>query len=450
MKVKIPEAYQAEHAAKQIRLFKSRITIFCIATIGIYLFASFFLILIRPEEFRRAEIPIWGVKLTVGALILYINRKTRTLPSAKLVAYLFTVFVLFVLVVAGLIYVEDAAFSSVYYVLCLFFVSLILPWNPADVILLASMHVGAYSLFFALSPQWMPAGVPVPFTSQRYVDGVILLFISLIMCFLIRRRETARDLENFLLLKEVEEKNEQIRKELELARRIHKTLIPESVSTERADISVTYLPVNYIGGDYAKFHFLGDNKLIFIICDVTGHGVPAALLVNRIHAEFERLAKDGKEPGLLLKELDHFITEDFAGTSMYLTAFCGLLDFSGKNFLYSNYGHPPQYLYQSRSGEIRRLQSQTTLLGLSFQDQKVFQNQIGFEPKDRILLFTDGVTESTNAQGREFGSERLENFLKTNDLLPHQKFNQALVDELNAHRRAEFQDDIFLLSIKIN
>ena len=107
----------------------------------------------------------------------------------------------------------------------------------------------------------------------------------------------------------------------------------------------TYLPVYYIGGDYTKFNFLEKDKLIFIITDVTGHGVPAALLVNRIHSEYERLAKEGYSPGELLRELNKFIEEDFGSSGMYLSAFCGLLDFKKMKLTYSNYGHPSQLLF---------------------------------------------------------------------------------------------------------
>lgn len=446
----IPDSYRDEFFAQQTKLTQGRVSLLTLASLGIYFITSFFLILIRPEEFKTEEIPAWGILLAGGTAVFLLNRSTRTLGFAKGIAYLFTVLFLYILVRVALIYPEDIGYSSIYYVLALFFVSLIIPWTAQEVVLLALLDGAAYTFFFAFRTGIFQGASPAPAFTNQYVDGLILISIAFVMCLVIRLKETARDIENFVLLKQVEEKNEQIQKELELARRIHKTLIPESVRTERADITVSYLPVHYIGGDYAKFHFLERDRLIFIISDVTGHGVPAALLVNRIHAEFERLAKEDKEPGILLKELDEFISEDFDGTNMYLTAFCGLLDFEKSLFFYSNYGHPPQYIYHASRGEVRSLSSQTTLLGLSFREQKVYQAELRFDRGDRILLFTDGIFDVDRSNPEAFGAERIKNFLKAHDGLKHPEFNQKLLEELNASKKGEFRDDIFLLSIKIN
>jgi len=238
-------------------------------------------------------------------------------------------------------------------------------------------------------------------------------------------------------------------KELELATRVHKTLIPKSLSTDLVDIAVMYLPMYYIGGDYAKFHFVDKDRLIFIICDVTGHGVSAALLVNRVHTEFESLAREAKEPGTLLKELNNFIIKDFGGIDMYLSAFCGLLDFKTGRLIYSNYGHPAQYIYRVRELDIQRLESQTSLLGLPFPDDGLYQSQIKFNKGDQLLLFTDGLIEASNGHGEKYGKEKIESFIKQNCNAGPDLFNQKLLEELNTFKDEGFKDDIFLLSVKI-
>jgi sigma-B regulation protein RsbU (phosphoserine phosphatase) len=257
-------------------------------------------------------------------------------------------------------------------------------------------------------------------------------------------------MENFSLLKEVEEKNLQIQKDLEFASRIHRTLIPESVKTEKADVAVSYLPMLSVGGDYAKFHFLEKDRLVFIICDVTGHGVGAALMVNRIHAEFERLAKEEKSPGMLLKKLDRFIHEDFTGTGMYLSAFCGMLDFKHRQFSYSNYGHPPQYFYQTSDGKIFSLEPQTVLLGVQWEEDVSYEHAIGFQRGDRLLLFTDGILETTSKVGEPYGSQRVEQFLRQNAFLPADDFNAELIEDLKRYNGGTLRDDLFLLTIQIH
>lgn len=445
------DRYQAEYDSKQAALVRNRISLLCGLTLGVYFITTFLLILLRPAEFKAEEFFVWGILLLGGGTVFGLSRRVRGLGGAKLTAYLFAAFAFSLLVWLGLIYPENLASSAVYYVLAFFLVCHTIPWKAQDVIVLGVLEILAYHLFCTLrTGALLAAGETAPALWNQRVDGLLLILIALGIGFVIRRRETARDLENFLLLKEVEAKNDQIQKELELARRIHKTLIPDSISTPRADLIVTYLPVHTIGGDYARFHFIGSDRLIFIICDVTGHGVPAALMVNRVHTEFERLARTAEAPGLLLRELDRFILKDFEGTQMYLTAFAGLLDFSRSRFLYSNYGHPPQYLYQARRGEVYPLNSQTTLLGFSLREQEIYQKEVGFDPEDRLLLFTDGLLESAGPGPGLQGPERIEKFLKTNDALPYPLFNQRLLEELNSHRKGAFKDDVFLLSIKIH
>jgi phosphoserine phosphatase RsbU/P len=245
----------------------------------------------------------------------------------------------------------------------------------------------------------------------------------------------------------VESQNEQIEKDLGLARRVHKTLVPDSVHHEKVDIWVSYIPMSYVSGDYAKIRFLDANRLLVFISDVTGHGVAAALLVNRVHAEFERLIQDRPEPFHLLSKLNEFIARDFEGTSMYLSAFCGLLDFTKGEFIYSNFGHPSQILYQVRHSAVKCLSSQNTLLGVAQEGLLQQQGIIPFEPGDRILLFTDGVIEAENDKGDSFGDQRLHDFMVRHDHVKDVAFNEKLVSELSSFRKGGFMDDIYILNI---
>ena len=187
-----------------------------------------------------------------------------------------------------------------------------------------------------------------------------------------------------------------------------------------------------------------------MICDVTGHGVSAALLVNVINTEFERLAKEGKSPGDLLKELDRFIVNDFAGANMYLTAFCGVLDYSrfSRKFTYSSYGHPPQYIYCATNSKINKISAQTSFLGLPIEDDNIYQEEIPFNKGDQILLFTDGVTEARDTDGNEYGDKKLEDFIKENNDLQVESFNKKLLSRLNFFTQNNLRDDVFILSIK--
>jgi hypothetical protein len=445
---KIPERYRDEFFRQQTVFIKNRVYLFCILAIGIYFSASLLGIIINPGLFKVLEIFV-GLALAAGAvIILYVNSRIRTLRATKINAYLFTALLLALLTKLSIGYADVPLVSASIFVFSLFLVSMTIPWTPLEVVPIWAMHAVAFTISF-LCVKYLPEVSGDEFSLREYLDGILFLTMAFWLSLVVRRKETGRDIENFVLLKDVEDKNSQMSKELEWATRIHKTIIPDSVTTDRLDIAVKYLPVYYIGGDYVRFNFLDHDRLVFIISDITGHGVPAALLVNRMHTEFERLAKEGKEPGALLKELNEFIKEAFEGADMYLSAFCGLLDLKKMRLLYSNYGHPAQYVYNEKESRIYRLPSQTSLLGVPMNDEELYQSDMKVDEEDKILLFTDGIIETTGSGGEEYGSGRLEGFLKKHHELPPEEFNASLLKELDSFKEGSFKDDICIMNIGI-
>ncbi|MFH1655719.1 MAG: PP2C family protein-serine/threonine phosphatase [Candidatus Omnitrophota bacterium] len=447
--LKIPKKYEEEFLREQVEYIKNRVRLLCGLVIGIYFSLTLATFILLPRQFQLQEIYIWGALVLGGLLILSLNKRAHNISEAKRNAYLFILLFLSILIRISILNTGQIASSTILFLFVLFLVSFTIPWRPQEVIPVTLMVLAAYSFLYFCVQRIMPVDIKAEFSWTMYLSGLMFFVSAFVLTFIIRERETAHDIVNFALLKDVEEKNIQMEKELELAKKVHQTLIPKSISTDQVDIAVMYLPMSYIGGDYAKFHFVDKDKLIFIICDVTGHGVSAALLVNRLHAEFERLSREGKEPGILLKELDKFIGEDFKGSNMYISAFCGLLDFKQKSFFYSNYGHPTQYFYRTTDSTIVYLGSQTALLGLALGDEGVHQHRIDFEKGNKIFMFTDGVIETKGMAKEEFGKKRLEEFIKHNHILKVDSFNQKLLNTLNVFQSENFEDDIFVLTVDI-
>jgi len=449
---KIPRTYKKDFVKQQTVLIKSRLNLFCKLAIGMYFFAYAMLFLMymvygEKLDFDPKEIPVIGILLIGTMLVHFLNNKAKTIKLAKFNAYLFTILLLSVLTKINIIYGISAENSITLYIFLLFLVSFTIPWFSVEIVPITFLHIAAYSYLFFLCTGNTSLVTYEGFNVPVYLDGLIMFSVSLLLCLVIREKEMQRDIENFVLIEEIKGKNEQMEKELELATRVHKTLIPKSIRTALVDVAVLYLPMDYMGGDYAKFHFINDKKMIFFICDVTGHGVSAALLVNRLHAEFERLAKDGKEPGVLLKEINKFILHDFKGTNMYLSAFCCMLDFENMSLCYSNHGHPDQYFYHMPGYELKGMNSNGSLLGLPIEDEAVHQEKMNFNLGDKFFLFTDGIIETRNSKGEEYGKERLEAFIVKNHDLEADRFNHKLLDELNKFKSGNFEDDIFLLNI---
>ena len=440
----IPEKYREQFRLEQTKFIKSRVRLLCIVTIGMYFLTVVLDYLINRDDPMVVEIVAGFVLIVGGLLVIALNKRANTLLKAKLNAYIFTIILVFLLVRLGIVYSDDPILSSAVYVFTLFLVCIIIPWTPPEVIPLWLIHSIGFSTEFVYVHE-----MTGKYGMKHFYNGIIFIFITFLLCLIVRKKETERDVENFVLFNEVEEKNKQMDKELEWATRVHKTIIPNSVSTDLVDIIVTYLPVYYIGGDYTRFVFLSEDKVTFIISDVTGHGVPGALLVNRFHSEFERMAKEGEEPGALMKDLNIFIKQEFEGSEMYLTAFCGQLDLKKMKLRYSSYGHPPQYVYQEKEKSIKALPAQTGMLGLPTDDEDIYQDEVNVEVGGRIFLYTDGVTETVDSKGEEYGAGGLEEFIKKNHALSAAKFNEKLMEDLNSFKADSFKDDICLLDIGI-
>jgi len=448
MKQGIPERYLNEFLEELKTLMKSRIWLSCWLFVIAVIATSSANIIVSSREFNVDVAVTWILVIAGCVVIAFLNNRAKSIKATKFVAALFIIMILFI-VTRHLIAVGLHIYMALIVYLCLIFgVSLTMPWFPKAIVGISGLHLAAFTYYFSVISKEIYKDFGLYTDRSDYFQGLVMLLLASVISFVAPRRESRRQIDNFTLLKKIESNNKQMQKELELATRVHRRLIPKSVSTDLADIDVAYLPVYYMGGDYAKFHFIDKDKLIFIICDVTGHGVSAALLVNALHTEFERLTKKGQTPGVLLKELNDFIVKDFAETNMFLTAFCGLLDYASMRLTYSNYGHPAQYIYRVTDSDVQHLRSQASLLGLSATDSNIYQNEIIFDKGDQILLFTDGVIEATNKDNQQYGEGRLEDFIKQNHKLQPALFNQRLLDELNAFKDKNFTDDVFLLSIK--
>ncbi|HPN66502.1 MAG TPA: PP2C family protein-serine/threonine phosphatase, partial [Candidatus Omnitrophota bacterium] len=318
---------------------------------------------------------------------------------------------------------------------------LLLPWN-----ILETAALGVYTLVSFIGVYEM---------SNTYVNyeifgiNITLLVTATIICMVVKRSEEIMRQKDFVMKKEIEEKSRIMVEELEIANKIHSGLMPKSVRTDLVDIAVDYRPMLYMGGDYAKFHFIEKDKLVFMIADITGHGVSAALLVNRLHTEIEDLLRLKVDPGEMLKRLDRFIKSDFGKMSIFLSAFGGLLDFKGRKLTYSNFGHPPQILYRKSDSEIIYMESQTFLMGIGMDEGGVYQMTIDFEKGDKIFLFTDGIIEAKAPSGEMYGNKRFEEFVRQHGALYVADFNEKLMEELKEFQNGEQSDDIFLLSIQI-
>ena len=216
-----------------------------------------------------------------------------------------------------------------------------------------------------------------------------------------------------ITLAEMEEKNEIIRSqnqrmigELEIAARLQKSLLPDTFENlNGVSFTCRYIPSIHIGGDLYDVVDLGGGQSGFIIADVSGHGVAAALISSMFKMSFHALAATVASPTILMhmlnRELKPVLDED------YITAFFVMTDRCSKSITYSNAGHPTPLLFKRATGEIRELDTDGFFLG-SFDDGCYEEKaETGIERGDALLLYTDCIIETENGAGEPYGKKRL-------------------------------------------
>jgi phosphoserine phosphatase RsbU/P len=254
-------------------------------------------------------------------------------------------------------------------------------------------------------------------------------------------------IENARLFKETLEK-QRLEKDLETARNIQNNLLPKSVPILlNFEISAFNKPARMVGGDYYDIVKLSENRLLFAIADVSGKGVPAALLMANIQAFLKSISKMNLSLSDATNLMNDLVAENTTMGS-FITFFWGIIDNEKKELTYVNAGHnPPLHI---RGGRIHKLKKGGMILGV-METMVPYQSEIvQLESEDAIILFTDGITEAMNTKWDEFSDERLETLCLEKYREDSQKllsYIKTSVEEFT--RGAEQSDDITCLIIKV-
>ena len=246
--------------------------------------------------------------------------------------------------------------------------------------------------------------------------------------------EEARDLE-------IERKR--LEGELVLAHQIQARLLPgEAPVLPRTELAGLSLPAREVGGDYYDFLPLPDQKVGLIVADVSGKGVPAALLMSSFRASLLSQRLD-KGPAEVLRQINSFLHRSVE-PGRFVTAFLAVLEPSTGRLSYSNAGHNPPYWIDG-NGKVTALKEGGLVLGL-FRDSVYDESEVVMGPGDLLALFTDGVTEAQNPEEELWGEERLLEVLRSNFGAPCRRIVSEILGELRTFARDEAQsDDITLL-----
>jgi len=233
--------------------------------------------------------------------------------------------------------------------------------------------------------------------------------------------------------------------EFEQARAMQQILLPKSLPRlDGFGIAGMWQPARSVGGDYYDAIELGDGKAALCIADVAGKGMPAALLMASVQAAVKAIASADMPPRRLCDKVRNIVAGNLAGGT-FITFFYALLDAGARTLTYCNAGHNPPLLVRGDGG-VERLATGGSVLGRLFRDESYEEATVTLAPGDRVVLFTDGVSEARRA-GEDFGDERLIDVVRSNRELPAEELQEKIVEAITAFTSGSFGDDVTLVVI---
>lgn len=256
----------------------------------------------------------------------------------------------------------------------------------------------------------------------------------------------AISIEKAILHEELVEKK-RIESQLEVARQVQSSLLPDKPpDVVGYDIAAINLPTYEVGGDYYDYIQLGSNQLGLAIADVSGKGIPAALIMATFRAALRTQIRNDFSLAHIMKVLNFHLYES-TSDAQFVTAVYGVLDPVSGRFTYTNCGHNPPILVRP-DGTLQDLNRGGPALGVF--DTAVYEESIvTLLPGDLLLLYTDGVIEAASEDGREYGTKRLEQMLRSSIDLSARKLIRAIMDATRSFAGTDsYEDDFTVVVVK--
>jgi sigma-B regulation protein RsbU (phosphoserine phosphatase) len=253
-------------------------------------------------------------------------------------------------------------------------------------------------------------------------------------------------LENIRLAEEIAERMEaerRVAREMEIAKEVQARLLPQTPPhLKTLDCAARCLQARSVGGDYYDFLWLGPDHLGFVVADVSGKGVHAALLMASLQAHLRsQSSATPLDPVRLLQQVNRRLLES-TDSRHFATLFLGIYEDSTRRLVYVNCGHnPPVHL--RKDGTVERLWATATVIGL-FEQWECAAGEVRFDPGDLLLVFSDGVTEAVHNE-EEFGEARLIEGLRAHSHLPPDEIVTAIFSGVQEFSAGEQSDDLTLL-----
>jgi phosphoserine phosphatase RsbU/P len=242
-----------------------------------------------------------------------------------------------------------------------------------------------------------------------------------------------------------------IQKEMETAREIQLSILPSGVpKIEGLDIAARYVPMTSVAGDFYDFIVVDEKHIGILVADVSGHGMPAALIASMLKIALSTQGAHAADPARVLLGLNEVLCGKFQ--EHFVTAAYLFLDMEKRTLTYAGAGHPPLLVWGGSTEGVREVLENGLFLG-KFPFATYSSVESLFKAGDRVLLYTDGISETTNPAEVQFGANRFKQFLETEQSTSADQFADRLLEELSrwsARGPAEdLDDDMTIVAIHI-
>ena len=242
---------------------------------------------------------------------------------------------------------------------------------------------------------------------------------------------------------------ERFNHEISLATDMQNALIPDKMpKNDVFEVSAIYKPHFGVGGDYFDCFKLRDDRYMFIVADVAGKGLSAALLMANFQANMHAIVRKALSPEEFIRQLNKAVYRVTRGEK-YITLFVGELDLNTRRFRYVNAGHIPPILIKS-GGEVEWLKKGCMILGYEPSLPKLEIGETTLDSDAMMVIFTDGLTDIKSPVGSDFSEDILAEFVKQHQTIGARTFNEKLMQQIDEFKAGEdFPDDITVLTCRV-
>jgi sigma-B regulation protein RsbU (phosphoserine phosphatase) len=247
----------------------------------------------------------------------------------------------------------------------------------------------------------------------------------------------------------LEKHQREIEQDMLLAARVQQSLAPQPFHWGALRVDTFYQPAHTIGGDFGFVRPWKDEHLNLLVCDVSGHGISSALVANRIYSETVTLLGDRAPLADVLRRLNSLVIQNIGTLGFFFTLAAARIDRSGRTMEFAGAGHPPAMIVQP-GAEPRLLRSRSTILGTlpdAVDADATLCREL--ESGDRIVLYTDGLTDAFDSRGEMLKVEGLQSLVRESALLPFREMKQGILNRVAEWRDGPPVDDVSLVLVEV-